>query len=285
MKTVAGLRCCVSMLRGNGAARGRRRRRRAHDRRHSRRARRTCSGRAFTPARRKRRRSWASTSSGADRCARTIAPRRCRRSKGSSAAACPASCSRRSTTRRSSPPVADATRTKIPVVVFDSGLKGDDYVSFVATDNRKGGRLGGRAPGEAPWRKGQGRDASLRGRSRQHDQARGRLSRGDRRASRASRSSARTSTAAPTSKKRYKKSEALLSRYKTADGSLRVDGIFCAERIDDVRDAARAPGQRLGGQGAVRRLRCVRQARQGPRRRAHRRPRRSRIPSTWAISA
>ena len=40
-------------------------------------------------------------------------------------------------------PVADATRMKIPVVIFDSGLKGDDYVSFVATDNLKGGRLAG----------------------------------------------------------------------------------------------------------------------------------------------
>ena len=32
---------------------------------------------------------------------------------------------------------------KIPVVIFDSGLKGDNYVSFVATDNFKGGQLGG----------------------------------------------------------------------------------------------------------------------------------------------
>jgi len=41
------------------------------------------------------------------------------------------------------PPVADAKRAGIPVVVIDSGLKGDDYVSYVATDNRKGGRLAG----------------------------------------------------------------------------------------------------------------------------------------------
>jgi len=38
-------------------------------------------------------------------------------------------------------PVADAQRQKIPVVIFDSGLKGSDYVSFVATDNRQGGRM------------------------------------------------------------------------------------------------------------------------------------------------
>jgi ribose transport system substrate-binding protein len=43
-------------------------------------------------------------------------------------------------------PVAAAMEKKIPVVIFDSGLKGEpgkDYVSFVATDNKKGGNLGG----------------------------------------------------------------------------------------------------------------------------------------------
>ena len=38
---------------------------------------------------------------------------------------------------------SEAQQQKIPVVIFDSGLKGDDYVSFVATDNLKGGRMGG----------------------------------------------------------------------------------------------------------------------------------------------
>jgi len=32
---------------------------------------------------------------------------------------------------------------KIPVVIIDSGLKSNDYVSFVATDNRQGGRMAG----------------------------------------------------------------------------------------------------------------------------------------------
>ena len=36
-------------------------------------------------------------------------------------------------------PVATAMRAKIPVVIMDSGLKSDSYVSFVATDNFKGG--------------------------------------------------------------------------------------------------------------------------------------------------
>ncbi len=40
-------------------------------------------------------------------------------------------------------PVSSAMRAKIPVVIFDSGLKGEDYVSFVATDNDVGGRLAG----------------------------------------------------------------------------------------------------------------------------------------------
>jgi ribose transport system substrate-binding protein len=40
-------------------------------------------------------------------------------------------------------PVTSADAHKIPVVIIDSGLKGGDYVSFVATDNGKGGRLGG----------------------------------------------------------------------------------------------------------------------------------------------
>jgi ribose transport system substrate-binding protein len=40
-------------------------------------------------------------------------------------------------------PVSDAVRAKIPVVIIDSGLKSSDYVSFVATDNRKGGVLAG----------------------------------------------------------------------------------------------------------------------------------------------
>src|SRR5882672_5245751 len=38
-------------------------------------------------------------------------------------------------------PVNNAIRAKIPVVIFDSGLKGENYVSFVATDNYKGGVL------------------------------------------------------------------------------------------------------------------------------------------------
>jgi ribose transport system substrate-binding protein len=40
-------------------------------------------------------------------------------------------------------PVANAVESKIPVVIIDSALKSDKYVSFVATDNYKGGVLAG----------------------------------------------------------------------------------------------------------------------------------------------
>ncbi len=41
------------------------------------------------------------------------------------------------------PPVAEARRAGIPTVIFNSALTGDDYVAYVSTDNRKGGRLAG----------------------------------------------------------------------------------------------------------------------------------------------
>src|SRR5688572_11467983 len=40
-------------------------------------------------------------------------------------------------------PVESAVQAGIPVIVMDSGLKSDKYVSFVATDNFKGGQLAG----------------------------------------------------------------------------------------------------------------------------------------------
>jgi ribose transport system substrate-binding protein len=38
-------------------------------------------------------------------------------------------------------PVSTATKNGIPVVIIDSGLNSEDFVSFVATDNYKGGQL------------------------------------------------------------------------------------------------------------------------------------------------
>jgi ribose transport system substrate-binding protein len=51
-------------------------------------------------------------------------------------------------------PVAMATRAKVPVVVIDSGLKSDKQVSYVATDNFKGGQLAAQRLGELLHGKG-----------------------------------------------------------------------------------------------------------------------------------
>jgi ribose transport system substrate-binding protein len=52
------------------------------------------------------------------------------------------------------PVLNDAKARKIPVVIFDSGVKWDDYVSFVATDNYKAGTLGADRVGEVLGGKG-----------------------------------------------------------------------------------------------------------------------------------
>jgi ribose transport system substrate-binding protein len=51
-------------------------------------------------------------------------------------------------------PVQDAMRENIPVVIIDSGLQGKDYVSFVATDNFRGGVMAARRMGELLGGKG-----------------------------------------------------------------------------------------------------------------------------------
>lgn len=51
-------------------------------------------------------------------------------------------------------PVNNAIRAKVPVVIFDSGLKSENYVSFVATDNYKGGVMAGQHMGKLLGGKG-----------------------------------------------------------------------------------------------------------------------------------
>ena len=53
-----------------------------------------------------------------------------------------------------------AQASGVPVVVFDSGINSDNYVSFVATDNYEGGVLGARRMGELL--DGSGRVAMMR---------------------------------------------------------------------------------------------------------------------------
>lgn len=51
-------------------------------------------------------------------------------------------------------PVEKAVRANIPVVVFDSGLKSDKQISYVATDNFKGGQIAGEHLGKLLQGKG-----------------------------------------------------------------------------------------------------------------------------------
>ena len=51
-------------------------------------------------------------------------------------------------------PVNNAVREGVPVVIIDSGLKSEDYVSFVATDNYKGGQMAGEKLAELLGHKG-----------------------------------------------------------------------------------------------------------------------------------
>jgi ribose transport system substrate-binding protein len=122
-------------------------------------------------------------------------------------------------------PVNDAMSKKIPVVIFDSGLKGDNFVSFVATDNVKGGQLGGERLVEAMGGKGkvvllryaEGHDSTTR--REEGFLAALRAHPGIEIVSSNQYGGADVESA-------YKKSEAVLSTLKTPQGGLSIDGIF-----------------------------------------------------------
>jgi len=123
-------------------------------------------------------------------------------------------------------PVSAAMKQKIPVVIIDSGLKGDDYVSFVATDNEKGGRLGGEKL--AALLGGRGRVILLR--YAEGSDSTTRREEGFLSAMRANPGIEIVSSnqyAGADVEGAYKKSEAILSQHKKADGGLAIDGIFC----------------------------------------------------------
>jgi ribose transport system substrate-binding protein len=124
-------------------------------------------------------------------------------------------------------PVTDAMDKKIPVVIFDSGLKGDKYVSFVATDNFKGGQLGGERLIEAMG--GKGKVVLLR-------YAEGHDSTTKREEGFLAAMKAHPSVVVASAnqyvgtdvEEAYKRTESILSTYKKPDGTLSIDGIFCA---------------------------------------------------------
>ena len=123
-------------------------------------------------------------------------------------------------------PVADAQRQKIPVVIFDSGLKGSDFVSFVATDNRKGGRMA--ADHVASRLNGKGKAMLLR-------YAEGHDSTTQREEGFLEAIGAHKGIQIVSSHQylgadvegAYKRGEAILSNYRNPDGSLGLDAIFC----------------------------------------------------------
>ena len=123
------------------------------------------------------------------------------------------------------PPVQEAVRQKIPVVIFDSGLKSDEYVSFVATDNTKGGQLGGQRLAESIGKKGK---VVLLRYAEGHDST-GKREQGFLEAMKQYPGIDIVSSnqyGGAYVESAYKKAEALLSTYKRPDGSLGVDGIF-----------------------------------------------------------
>ncbi|HNU49753.1 MAG TPA: substrate-binding domain-containing protein [Verrucomicrobiota bacterium] len=123
------------------------------------------------------------------------------------------------------PPVNDAVRRGIPVVIIDSDLKSDKYTSFVATDNYQGGVKAGEHLGRLLG--GRGRVVMLRcmeGSASTMQRERGFLDAMARQAGIQVLSSNRFGGA--TAEEAYKVSENLLAPHRRPDGSLALDGIF-----------------------------------------------------------
>jgi ribose transport system substrate-binding protein len=130
-------------------------------------------------------------------------------------------------------PIGDAARAKIPVVIFDSGLKGGDYVSFVATDNRLGGRMA--AEGLARMLPQGGRIVVLR-------YAEGSASTEDREAGFLEEIGKHSNIQVLSSNQyggadvegAYKRAEALFHRFRRPDGTLELDGIFTSNESNTL---------------------------------------------------
>ena len=123
-------------------------------------------------------------------------------------------------------PVQNAKRSDIPVVIIDSGLNSDDYVSFVATDNYVGGRKGGEHLAELLG--GKGKVVMLRyaeGSASTSKREQGFLDAiGE---SPGIEVVSSTLYAGATVESGMEASENLLAPLKTAEGKLTIDGIFC----------------------------------------------------------
>lgn len=123
-------------------------------------------------------------------------------------------------------PVANATRAGIPVIIIDSDLKSEDYVSFVATDNYLGGRMGTKKLVELL--NGKGKVILLRyqeGSASTNNREQGFFDE----VAQAKGITVVTANqyGGPTTETAYRASENLLAPLKNPDGTLSIDGIFC----------------------------------------------------------
>jgi ribose transport system substrate-binding protein len=124
-------------------------------------------------------------------------------------------------------PVKEAVDSGIPVVIIDSGLKSDDYVSFVATDNYIGGQKGGERLAEILG--GKGKVIMLRyqeGSASTMNREQGFLDVLKEKYPDIEVVSANQYGGA-TTESAYQASENLLAPLRTPDGGLSIDGIFC----------------------------------------------------------
>jgi ribose transport system substrate-binding protein len=124
-------------------------------------------------------------------------------------------------------PVDRAMSADIPVVIFDSGLQGDNYISYVATDNFKAGQLAAEYMTELINGKGkvvvlryaEGSDSTTKREDGFLDGIR---------AAEDIEIVSSNQYAGVTTESALKATENLLSRFTAADGTLGIDGIFCA---------------------------------------------------------
>ena len=123
--------------------------------------------------------------------------------------------------------VDEAMSNGIPVVIFDSGLKGENYISYVATDNFKAGQLAGQYM--AKLLEGKGNVAVLRyaeGSDSTTKRENGFLDALQAFADIEIVTSNRY--AGVTTESALQAAENFLSRFGATEGNLRIDGIFCA---------------------------------------------------------
>ncbi len=124
-------------------------------------------------------------------------------------------------------PVKNAQRQGIPVVVFDSGLKGSDYVSYVATDNFAGGQKAGKYMGRIL--NGKGKVVVLR-----YNEGSDSTTKRENGFLNAIKNYSEIKVvsdeqyAGVTTESAIQSAENLFTRFKDESGKVQIDGIFCA---------------------------------------------------------